>query len=257
MCLQSLMKFHHCLFKILRKNQNVVDKELQRAITLNRTGPSPYISIINVHLLDHHINVFAKFYEIASLLVQVIKERPKCCRLRITKGNNSKTKRIGPWPLFFYFNVHLVDINVFAKFYEIPSMPFQDIEKPKRRGWMDGQCENSIPSPLPTNTVCRGFNKKPLPFILNPSHPILLYTIQPLPSNPSPPCHTLSCPAQLTHSRHAHSHTPYPTQLTPSHPYLVCFFLPKLNHECAVCPIHPIRPKSTLLPLRFWVVYNP
>ena len=197
MCWQSLMKFHHCLFKILRKNQNVVDKELQRAITLNRTGPSPYISIINVHLLDHHINVFAKFYEIASLLVQVIKERPKCCRLRITKGNNSKTKRIGPWPLFFYFNVHLVDINVFAKFYEIPSMPFQDIEKPKRRGWMDRQCENSIPSPLPTNTICRGFNKKPLPFILNPSHPILLYTIQPLSiqSISSLPYTILPCPA--------------------------------------------------------------
>ena len=51
----SLMKFHHCLFKILRKNQNVVDKELQRAIL----ATSPYFSIINVHLVD--INVFAKF----------------------------------------------------------------------------------------------------------------------------------------------------------------------------------------------------
>ena len=25
MCLQSLMNFHHCLFKILKKNQNVTD----------------------------------------------------------------------------------------------------------------------------------------------------------------------------------------------------------------------------------------
>ena len=81
MCLQSLMKFHHCLFKILRKNQNVVDKELQRAITLTELAPSPF-SIINVHL---------------------------------------------------------VDINVFAKFYEIPSLPFQDIEKRKRRGRTDEQ----------------------------------------------------------------------------------------------------------------------
>ena len=81
MCLQSLMKFHHCLFKILKKNQNVVDKELQRAITLTELAPSPF-SIINVHL---------------------------------------------------------VDINVFAKFYEIPSLPFQDIEKPKRRGRTDEQ----------------------------------------------------------------------------------------------------------------------
>ena len=42
------------------------------------------------------------------------------------------------WPLAIIFlvsstNVHLVDINVFAKFYKIPSLPFQDIEKPKCR----------------------------------------------------------------------------------------------------------------------------
>ena len=86
------MKFHHCLFKILKKNQNVVDKELQRAITPNKIGPSPYFSIINVHLVD--INVFAKSDEIPSLPVQVIMEKPKCRGLRLTKGNNSK--RIGP-----------------------------------------------------------------------------------------------------------------------------------------------------------------
>ena len=57
MCLQSLMKFHHCLFKILRKKQNVLDKELQRAITLSELAPSPHFSITNVHLVD--INVFA------------------------------------------------------------------------------------------------------------------------------------------------------------------------------------------------------
>ena len=36
-----------------------------------------------------------------------------------------------------------MDINVFAKFYEIPSLPPQDIEKPKRRrrtnGFTDGR----------------------------------------------------------------------------------------------------------------------
>ena len=73
MCLQSLMKFHHCPFKILRKNQNVVDKELQGAIT--RIGPSPYFSIINVHLVD--INVFA----IPSLPVQT-----KMSRIKNYKG---------------------------------------------------------------------------------------------------------------------------------------------------------------------------
>ena len=76
MCLQSLMKFHHCLFKILKKNQNVVDKELQTAITLTELAPSPYFSIINVHLVD--IYVSAKSDEIQSLPVQVIKEKPKC-----------------------------------------------------------------------------------------------------------------------------------------------------------------------------------
>ena len=91
MCLQSLMKFHHCL-KILRKNQNVVDKELQRAITIIELAPSPYFSIINVHL---------------------------------------------------------VDINAFAKFSEIPSLPFQDIEKSKRRRRTkrtDKQGENRVPT---------------------------------------------------------------------------------------------------------------
>ena len=70
------MKFHHCLFKILKKNQNVVNKELQSAITLTELAPSPYFSIINVHLVD--INVFAKSDEIPPLPVKVIKEKNKC-----------------------------------------------------------------------------------------------------------------------------------------------------------------------------------
>ena len=90
------MKFHHCLFKILWKNQNVVDKELQREITLTELAPSPYFSVINNHLVD--INVFAKSDEIPLLPVQVIKEKPKCRGLRITKGNNSKN-----WPLALIF----------------------------------------------------------------------------------------------------------------------------------------------------------
>ena len=136
----------------IRKNQNVVDKELQRAITLTELAPSPYFSIINNHLVDS--NVFAKFDEISSLPVQVIKEKPKCRGLRITKGNNSK--RMAPSPYFSIINVHLVDINVFAKFYENPSLPFQDIDKLKRHGrtntWTEKRTdertegrENSIP----------------------------------------------------------------------------------------------------------------
>ena len=97
----------------------------------------PYFSIINVHLVD--TNVFAKYNDIPTLPVQVIKEKPKCRGLRITKGKNFK--RIAPKPYLAIINVHLVDTNVFAKFYEIPSLPFQDIEKPKRRGQTDWHLE--------------------------------------------------------------------------------------------------------------------
>ena len=74
MCLQSLMEFHHCQSKILKKKQKVADKELQRAITLTKLAPCPYFSIINSHLVD--INVFGTFYEISSLPFQDI-EKPK------------------------------------------------------------------------------------------------------------------------------------------------------------------------------------
>ena len=83
MWLQSLMLFHHCPLKILRKKQMS-----RKAITLTEFTPSPYFTIINAHLVD--INVFAKPDEIPSLPVQVIKEKPKCRGLRITKDNNSK-----------------------------------------------------------------------------------------------------------------------------------------------------------------------
>ena len=59
-------------------------------ISLTGLTPNPFYSNTNVHLVD--INVFAKFDEIPSLPVQDIKENPKCCGKRITKGNN----RIGP-----------------------------------------------------------------------------------------------------------------------------------------------------------------
>ena len=49
-----------------------------------------------------------------------------------------KGQELVPSPYFSIINVHLVDINVFAKFYEIPSLSFQDIKKPKLRGRTDG-----------------------------------------------------------------------------------------------------------------------
>ena len=65
MCLQILMKFHHCLVKILRKNKTILDKALQRAITLTELAPSPFYSNTNVNLVN--INVFANSDEIPSL----------------------------------------------------------------------------------------------------------------------------------------------------------------------------------------------
>ena len=75
MCMQSLMKFHHCLFKIFRRKQNVRDKELQSAITLTKLAPSPFYYNTNVQLVD--INVFARFDEIPTLSVQDILEKNK------------------------------------------------------------------------------------------------------------------------------------------------------------------------------------
>ena len=51
--------------------------------------------------------------------------------LRITKGNNSLTE-LAPCPYFSIINVQFVDINVFAKFDEIPTLPVK--EKAKCRG---------------------------------------------------------------------------------------------------------------------------
>ena len=75
MHLQNLMKFKHCLFKLLRKTQT---QEL---------APSHYFSIINVHLVD--INMFTKFYEIPSLPFKDI-EKPKR-RKRTDRGTDGRT----------------------------------------------------------------------------------------------------------------------------------------------------------------------
>ena len=59
--------------------------------------------------------------------------------LRITKGTYSN--RTDPNPYFSITNVHLVDINVFANFDAISSLPIEDIkEKPKHRQ-MDGKTD--------------------------------------------------------------------------------------------------------------------
>ena len=67
-------------------------------------------------------------------------------RIKNYKGHRAITlKELAPSPYFSIFNVLLVDINVFAKFYESLSLCFQDIEKPKHHERTDGQHENSLP----------------------------------------------------------------------------------------------------------------
>ena len=51
--------------------------------------------------------MFAKFDEIPSLPVQDVKEKPKCCGQRITKGNNYNSINVlAPSPYFSIINVH-------------------------------------------------------------------------------------------------------------------------------------------------------
>ena len=59
---------------------------ITKAITLTELAPSPYFSIINVHLVD--INVFSRFDEIPSLPVPDNKKKPK--RRRRTDGRKDR-----------------------------------------------------------------------------------------------------------------------------------------------------------------------
>ena len=70
--------------------------------------------------------------------------------LRITKGNNSH--RNGSSSLLFIIIICPVDMNVYARFDEIPSITLEDIKKTKRYGWTD--VKTVYP---PTNTVCGGY----------------------------------------------------------------------------------------------------
>ena len=80
--------------------------------------------------------------------------------LRITKGNNSQ--RNGPSSLLFIVIICPVDINVYARFDEIPSITLKDIKKTKRYGRTDAQTDGWTDNVKtvypPTNTVCGGYN---------------------------------------------------------------------------------------------------
>ena len=62
--------------------------------------------------------------------------------LRITKGNNSH--RNGPSSLLFIIIICPIDMNVYARFDEIPSIILEDIKKTKRlrtHGRTDGRTD--------------------------------------------------------------------------------------------------------------------
>ena len=74
MCLQGLMKFHQWLFKIYSLYKS--HQELHRKITPTVLVPSPKCFISSICLV--HMNVFAKFDEIPSMTLEVIKETKRC-----------------------------------------------------------------------------------------------------------------------------------------------------------------------------------
>ena len=57
---------------------------------------------------------------------------------------------MAPSPYIFIISIGPVDMNKYARLYEIPSMTLKDIKETKRYGRTDGrtdgQCENSIPT---------------------------------------------------------------------------------------------------------------
>ena len=86
------------------------------------------------------MNVCVRFDEILSMTLQVMKKillmyihKP----LRITKGNNPQ--RNGPSSLLFNIIIFPVDMNVYARFDEIPSITLKDIKKTKRYGRTEGR----------------------------------------------------------------------------------------------------------------------
>ena len=62
--------------------------------------------------------------------------------LRITKENNSH--RNGPSSLLFIIIICPVDMNVYARFDEIPSITLKDIKKTKRYGRMDARTDGRM-----------------------------------------------------------------------------------------------------------------
>ena len=70
---------------------------------------------------------------------------------------------MAPSPYSFIIIICPVDMNVYARFDEIPSMTLKDIKNTKRNGRTDGPTDGRTDNVKtvypPTNTVCGGYNK--------------------------------------------------------------------------------------------------
>ena len=65
---------------------------------------------------------------------------------------------MAPSPYFFIISICPVDMNVYARFDEIPSMTLKVIKKTNCNGQTDGRTDNVKTVYPPTNTVCGGYN---------------------------------------------------------------------------------------------------
>ena len=62
----------------------------------------------------------------------------------IQKQSEVTQKGLAPSPLILHVHICPIDMQIPAKFHEIPSIGFQDIEETKPDGRTHTQCENSI-----------------------------------------------------------------------------------------------------------------
>ena len=90
------------------------------------------------------MNVFAKFDEIPSMTLQDIKDSSTVnantkAILKNYKGKYQALIILAPSTYFFIISICLVDMNVYARFDEIPPMTLKDIKKIKCYGWADSK----------------------------------------------------------------------------------------------------------------------
>ena len=75
MCLLDLMKFYHCLFKILKKDQNMADRKMDGRVNL-------YCS--NFRIITAIFSGF-RFFQVLTIINEPCHEKTCFCHMRTTK----------------------------------------------------------------------------------------------------------------------------------------------------------------------------